>query len=100
LGLSSIPGDANGDGKVDGGDLATWQQDYDPLGAGNIAFAKGDWSNDGKIDGGDLALWQQNYDPIGPSGMDGAATIPEPATVALMTAGALAIFLGRRRSAG
>ncbi len=26
-------GDINGDGKVDGGDLALWQQNYDPLGS-------------------------------------------------------------------
>ena len=33
-GGGGIPGDATGEGKVDGADLALWQQNYDPLGAG------------------------------------------------------------------
>ena len=80
--------DLNGDGKVDGGDLAIWQQNYDPLGTGNNTFALGDWNGDGKIDGGDLALWQQNYDPIGSAGADGmGANVPEPATLLLIATG-------------
>ena len=97
-----VPGDANGDGKVDGGDLAIWQQNYDPLGTGNNTFATGDWNADNTIDGGDLALWQQNYDPLGPS--DGAAfafgggtEIPEPTTLLLLVLGVLPATLVRRR---
>jgi len=58
-------GDATGDGKVDGGDLAIWQQNYDPLGTKGATPEKGDWNGDGKIDGADLALWQQHYNPLG-----------------------------------
>jgi len=58
-------GDATGDGKVDGGDLARWQQNYDPLGTKGATPEKGDWNGDGKIDGADLALWQQHYAPLG-----------------------------------
>jgi len=57
--------DANGDGKVDGGDLAIWQQHYDPLGQNPNTPGMGDWNGDGKVDGGDLALWQQRYNPLG-----------------------------------
>ncbi|HUU84812.1 MAG TPA: RHS repeat-associated core domain-containing protein, partial [Phycisphaerae bacterium] len=57
--------DANGDAKVDGGDLAVWQDNYDPLGLNENTPGMGDWNGDGKIDGGDLALWQQRYNPIG-----------------------------------
>ena len=64
-----VQGDANVDTRVDGGDLALWQQNYDPLGTGNNTFAMGNWNADNKIDGGDLALWQQNYDPIGQTGL-------------------------------
>jgi hypothetical protein len=57
--------DINRDGKVDGGDLAIWQQNYDPLGLNVNIPPMGDCNADGKIDGGDLALWQQHYNPIG-----------------------------------
>ena len=57
--------DINVDGKVDGGDLAIWQQNYDPLGEDSHWWNTGDCNGDGKVDGGDLALWQQGYDPLG-----------------------------------
>ncbi len=89
------PGDANGDGKVDSADLATWQQNYDPLGENQNTFDMGDWSGDGLIDSADLALWQQNYDPIGPGGL-GAAHTPEPATLLLLVVGGVVLLKQRR----
>jgi hypothetical protein len=85
--LEPVPGDANGDRKVDGVDLAYWQQNYDPLGVHQNTRAMGDFNGDNRIDGGDLALWQQNYDPMGPGGMNGTATIPEPGTLVLVSVG-------------
>ena len=101
------PGDTNGDGKVDGADLAAWQQHYDPLGvnADNNMWAWGNWNFDNRIDGADLALWQQNYDPLGavglgpPLGLEGADPVPEPGTLLLgATALGLLITCRRRRT--
>ena len=96
---ASLPGDCNGDGKVDGTDLALWQQHYDSLGLNgeNNVWAWGNWNDDNKIDGADLALWQQNYDPLGPGGA-GLAPVPEPGTLMLIGTGALGIIGWIRRS--
>ena len=68
-------------------------------GDANNTFAMCDFNEDGKIDGGDLAIWQQNYDPIGPGGMDGTASIPEPATLTLIALMIVPV-LGRARRRG
>ena len=82
--IAPVTGDSNGDGKVDGADLALWQQNYDPLGANaDNGWATGDWDLSGTVDGADLALWQQSYDPIG-TGSFAASTVPEPGTLALI----------------
>jgi hypothetical protein len=101
------PGDANGDGKIDGGDLSAWQQNYDPLGFDNDTFAMGDWNGDGNIDGGDLALWQRNYAPMGIKSLGGetaldagVAGVPEPGTLLLLGAGGLVAACARSRFIG
>ena len=112
--VKAVIGDANGDGNVDGGDLAIWQQHYDPLGlnkATNGAWSA-DFNGDGNVDGGDLALWQQHYSPLGISGLSvsglsatvgGMAemtAVPEPATAGLVVAGMASLgLLARRRRA-
>ena len=90
-------GDGNGDGLVNGTDLAAWQQNYDPLMANHNTTAMGDFNEDGKIDGSDLALWQISYSPLGAAG--GMETIPEPATLFLLGTGVLSAlgFIHRRR---
>ncbi len=94
--LIPIRGDTNGDGLIDGYDLALWQVHYDPLGLnpGN-SWEIGDWTGDGLIDGLDLAYWQQNYDSIG-SGMQ---AVPEPSTIFLALTG-LAALAGKRLARG
>src|SRR3990172_8094695 len=77
LDVSPLSGDINADGKVDGGDLAIWQQNYDPTGAsGPYSLSDGDLTADGIVDSADLALWQQTYDPLGASGDVSASDVP------------------------
>ena len=54
-----IPGDANGDGKVDGLDYIIWLNNYKqttPNGSSD-----GDFNEDGKVDGLDYVIWLNNY---------------------------------------
>ena len=69
--VSNCPlADLNGDGKVDGADLAIWQQNYNPLGkprcdCSNNYCDRADIDRDGDVDNDDKAFWQSEYDPIG-----------------------------------
>jgi hypothetical protein len=90
-------GDFNGDGYVDGGDLAAWQ-----AGAGmtsGAAWADGDADGDGDVDGADFLMWQQHVgtNPLAVRG--GAVAAPEPAGVALCMLAGLALGVITRRRA-
>jgi len=84
-------GDANGDHIVDGGDLALMGGNW--LASG-ITWAGGDFTGDSIVDGGDLALmggdwnWNRPYAPESP--------LPEPATMALLALGAMAVIRRKR----
>lgn len=56
---SGFPGDANGDGKVDGVDYLTWLINYGKsVSNGPVS---GDFNSDGKVDGLDYIIWLNNY---------------------------------------
>jgi len=62
ISAGGLPGDANGDGRVDGVDFIIWIQNYDQSinGAQN-----GDFDGDGKVDGVDYVIWFTNYSDTG-----------------------------------
>jgi hypothetical protein len=65
------PGDFQGDGDVDGADLALWRS------AIGVSY-RGDANGDGDSDGADFLIWQRN---LGAAGVSGATqTVPEPAS--------------------
>ena len=52
------PGDANGDGRVDGVDYVIWLNHYNQQVSG---ASNGDFNGDGRVDGVDYVIWVNNY---------------------------------------
>lgn len=86
-----LPGDFNGDGKVDAGDYATWRKNE---------IANTPLANDNGV-GNQSArynLWRANFGSPPGSGSELVGTaIPEPGTLLLALSGVLSACLGRRR---
>jgi hypothetical protein len=59
-GSSPLPGDANGDGEVNGMDLLTWKSHFGSPGS----FEDGDFNGDGTVDAGDFLIWQNNFGAV------------------------------------
>ncbi|MCJ7543594.1 MAG: dockerin type I domain-containing protein [Phycisphaerae bacterium] len=86
-------GDANGDHKVDGGDLALIGGTWTLSGQG---WGTCDFSGDGTVDAADLALlggnWMWSLPPGAP-----VVSVPEPTTLVLLVACAAALACRKRR---
>lgn len=80
-------GDFDGDGDVDGADFLTWQRGYGLT--GQLDATTGDADDDGDVDDADLALWKTNFG--GTPAVAAIGVVPEPASLALLAAGGLAI---------
>jgi formylglycine-generating enzyme len=86
IGLGSMPGDANNDGKVDIADLAIVLTNFDHSG---MAWSQGDFDHSGTVDIADLSSLLTNFDKTF-AASPGLAAVPEPSTVALLVAALLA----------
>ena len=86
-------GDANGDHSVDGGDLSLMGGNWNKS---PRAWAQCDFNGDGVVDGGDLALMGGNWNYVAVDPAPEGAALPEPATLAMLGLGALAMFRRRR----
>jgi acyl-CoA thioesterase I len=92
LGEPMRPGDTDKDFKIDGVDLASLAQNWDPVGVnGPYTWTQGDFDGNGVIDGVDLAALSQGWSPM----PYGGGEVPEPATLSLLAIGAMA--MSRRR---
>jgi PEP-CTERM motif-containing protein len=83
--VTTIPGDANGDGAVTDADYTIWADHYDQCGVG---IAEGDFNGDGCVTDADYTIWADHYG-------ESAASVPEPATMGLIALGSL-LALRRR----
>jgi hypothetical protein len=84
----ATPGDFNLDGRVDGHDFLTWQQNYPTLSGATLA--QGDANGDGIVNGKDFLIWQQHYQPLA------GTIVPEPAALALLLLAAVRRLRPRR----
>ena len=61
LDSSNRPGDANGDGFVDGSDYTVWADNY--LKSTTLGRVAADFNYDGKTDAADYVIWADNFAP-------------------------------------
>ncbi|MEZ6071760.1 MAG: dockerin type I domain-containing protein [Pirellulales bacterium] len=92
------PGDANGDGKVDGVDYLVWAGHYgeDPAADPPGSPANGDFDGNGVVDGLDYLVWASNFG----HGPNDTTSVPEPSALLLLCGGVALLFATRRPSRG
>jgi hypothetical protein len=83
-------GDFNGDGAVDGADLAAWRQGFG-MNSGAQA-ANGDADGDADVDGADFLVWQQQLG----NGAAVSAVVPEPGSASMLIVSIAAASVFRR----
>ncbi len=93
----AIPGDANGDGRVDINDLTIVLAHYGQTGQ---SWADGEFTGDGTVDINDLTIVLAHYNQSTASSAGNPSAVPEPAGLVLLVCGglaALAAALRRRK---
>ena len=91
-------GDISLDGKVTAADYTLWASNFGP----GTGWGTGDLNGDGQNTAADYTLWASNFGTgpgeIPPAPLGAPVPTPEPATMALLAMGGLAILKRRRRS--
>lgn len=89
--VPNLIGDANGDCEVGAADYALWAAQFGQTGTGLSA----DFDGNGEVGAGDYALWAANFGKTCETAQ--GASVPEPATLWLLTAAAACGGLGLSR---
>lgn len=84
-----LPGDANGDGVVDGSDVTILAGNWQVL--SEATQEMGDFNGDGAVDGLDITILAGNWQ----AGINTATAVPEPGTLLMLLFGLLALGLVR-----
>jgi T5SS/PEP-CTERM-associated repeat protein len=87
--------DFNGDGVVDGADLAIWRANFGLMPA---TPAMGDANGDGKVDGADYLIWSTTLGPVPPI-TPAVGAVPEPGAAGMALVAAVLGWHARRRRA-
>ena len=90
-----LPGDANGDGKVDINDLTIVLTNFGQTGT---TWSQGDFNGDGHVDVNDLTIVLSNFGTT--DGAGNIKAVPEPSAMAILLAGGacLVAFAWQRKS--
>ena len=91
--FNHIPGDVNGDGKVDAADYTLWANGFGQVGVDLSA----DLNDNGEVDAADYTVWANNFGMM--AGSVGPRPVPEPSSLVLICscAAVLALAYARRR---
>jgi hypothetical protein len=90
-----LPGDFNGDNKVDALDYVVWRNNLN--GAESVLGGNGD--NSGTVDTGDYLLWKLHFGDVAPGALTGAYHVPEPtpAFMLLVCSAAMLLWVDRHQ---